>query len=332
MGALFFRHVGAAMEGYVVKPLTVLVAVYNSPIDMFDQAVDSVLAQNFREFELLIVDDGSPDETFREHVRRKSQDDSRIRIVWEQHRGLTASLNHGLRLANSEFIARHDADDWSSPERFKRQIAYFESHPNAALCGTNAWTHQENGTALWHTHLPESSAELLAAFPRGNPFVHGATMFRLKAAVDIGGYREVFRCSQDYDFFWRLAERYDAANLAEPLYHYRYTSSSISARRASDQLQVHIAIRNLAEARERGGPEDPQAEFVRARVDVESPAKITQAMMKQADHIMLAGDYRRAAQSYMHLLRAHPASPLAWARFARLGLFRTVPFLREACF
>ncbi len=316
----------------MVKSLTVLMAVYNSPIEMLNQAIDSILTQTFREFDLLIVDDGSSKDALRAYLEIRACEDARIRVAREPHCGLTASLNRGIALTETEFIARHDADDWSSPERLKRQFAHMTVHPDIALCGTNAWTHQHSGRPLWPTRLPESRADLLAAFPSGNPFVHGATMFRREAAVSVGGYREAFRCSQDYDFFWRLTERYDAANLSEPLYHYRYTSGSISSQRAAEQLRAHAAIRKLSEKRSRGEPENPAAELAQAEIDTHSASAMARALMKQADHLMLAGDYQHAAQSYFRLLRAHPASPLAWAKLARLGLFRTMPCFREACF
>lgn len=316
----------------MVMSITILMAVYNSPITMLDQAIDSLLAQTFRAFELLIVDDGSSDDTLRAHLQRRSREDSRIRVAWEPHRGLTASLNRGIVLCQTELIARHDADDWSSSERLERQYAHFVRYPDLALCGTNVWTHQQNGRPLWSTRLAQSRQKLLAAFPEGNPFVHGATMFRRTAALTVGGYREAFHCSQDYDFFWRLAERYEASNLPEPLYHYRYTSGSISSNRVVEQLQAHNAIRELARRRARGEPEDPVLELARAASEMQSPSKMARVAMKQADHVMLAGNYRNAAQAYLELLRAHPTSPLAWAKLARLGIFRTMPFLREACF
>ena len=157
-------------------------------------------------------------------------------------------------------------------------------------------------------------------------------MFRRKAALEINGYREAFRCSQDYDFFWRLTERYEAANLPEPLYHYRYSSCSISSQRAAEQLQAHTAIYELARRRQFGEQEDPAWALARAAPAVQSSSKAARIAMKQADQLMLAGDYRKAAQSYLQLVRTHPTSPLAWAKLARLGLFRTMPFLREACF
>jgi hypothetical protein len=157
-------------------------------------------------------------------------------------------------------------------------------------------------------------------------------MFRKAEALAAGGYCETFRCSQDYDFFWRLSERHGAANLPEPLYHYRYTSGSISAGRAIEQRRAHHAIRKLAHARQRGEPVNPAAALAQATEELDSSSGVFRALLKQADHLMLAGDYRKAARSYFELLAGHPWSAVAWGKIARLGLFRTMPFLREASF
>jgi hypothetical protein len=152
-------------------------------------------------------------------------------------------------------------------------------------------------------------------------------MFPRGAAVAAGGYRQEFRCSQDYDFLWRLAERGVAANLEEPLYHYRYTSGSVSAGRAEEQAQAHRAIQQLGAARRRGEQENvAQALAAAGRLHG------SRSLLKQADHLMLAGDYRRAWTAYRQLLGSHPESLLAWAKVARLGVFRIFPPLREACF
>jgi len=309
--------------------VTILMAVYNPPLGMLNEAMDSILGQTFADFEFLIVDDGSTDQDVIAHLGWRASRDARIRVAWEAHRGLTASLNRGLALASGRFIARQDADDWSAPERLARQLAHFAAHPEDAVCGSNAWTHQQNRRPLWRTNLPQGHADLLAAFPRGNPFVHGSVMFKRAEALAAGGYCETFRCSQDYDFFWRMVERHGAVNLPEPLYHYRYTSGSVSAGRATEQLRAHHAIRLLAEARSKGVSLDSGEALA---VATGSQGRVFRALLKQADHLMLAGDYRTAARSYMELLAEHPWSSVAWAKVARLGLFRTMPFLREACF
>jgi GT2 family glycosyltransferase len=307
--------------------VTVLMAVFDPPLAMLDQALESILNQTFTDFEFVIVDDGSSDPGVGSRLRRRAQRDARIRVAREPHRGLTASLNRGLALARGKWIARQDADDWSEPVRLERQIEYFRAHPDTTVLGTDAWTHQQDGRPLWPLRLPTAQADILARLSRGNPFVHGSVMFPRAAAVSLGGYREEFRCSQDYDFLWRLAERGNAANLAEPLYHYRYTSGSISASRAGEQARAHRAIQRLAAARQRGEPEDLAGVLSAAGDD-----RSFGALLKQADHLMLAGDYRQAWAAYARLIGSHPHHPRAWAKLARLGVFWTLPRLREACF
>ena len=323
------RALGGDMVAPAVTPaVTVLMAVYDPPLDMLKQAMESILRQTFGDFEFLIVDDGSRDPGVRgflaQHVTTRPKCDPRIRIAGEPHRGLTASLNRGLALARGAWIARQDADDWSEPGRLERQMEFFRAHPETTVLGTNAWTHQRDGRPLWRLRLPAQHGDILRRLPRGNPFVHGSVMFPRAAAAAAGGYREEFRCAQDYDFLWRLAERGSAANLPEALYHYRYTGGSVSAGRAAEQMRAHRAIQRLGAARQSGEPEDVAV----ALAEAGSPNALD-ALLKQADHLMLAGDYRRAWSSYRTLLGAHPCT---WAKLARLGVFRLFPRLREACF
>jgi glycosyltransferase involved in cell wall biosynthesis len=279
--------------------ITVLMPVHATPQSMVDRAIESIRAQTFRDIEFLILD-GS--------------------------QGLTATLNDGLRRARGEFIARQDADDWSDPQRLELQLAYLQANRGTVLCGTAAWMHQQDGRPLWRTRPPETHAQVQAALPQENPFVHGSTMFRRDAALAIGGYREQFRCSQDYDFFWRLSEVGEAVNLSDALYHYRYSAVSISANKAAEQARAHRAARILAGSRERGEAEDISAAFAASGGDD------FRGLLKQADHLMLAGEYRRALHEYAILVRSRPASAIAWAKLARCGVFVTLPPFREVCF
>lgn len=311
-------------------------AVYNTPSGMLEQSVSSILAQTWRDFEFLILDDGSGNESTRACLKQAASRDSRIRISWEVHRGLTATLNRGLALARGELIARQDADDWSDSRRLERQTAFLDTHPAVALVGSAAWTHQHDGTPLWAVRMPEEKAAILDAFWRGNPFVHGSVVFRKQAAEHVGGYREELPCSQDYDFFWRLTERAGGANLPEPLYHYRYTAGSVSASRAVEQARAHLAARCLAKSRRAGIPEDVASALREAGLEAELERQGSEcafrAALKQADHLMLAGDYARAGTTYRDLLRSRPRSGLAWAKLARLAIFRVAPRAREMCF
>lgn len=310
--------------------VTVLMSVYNTPPQTLAHAVESILAQTLVRFEFLILDDGSSEARTLAFLNESAARDSRIRLYFEPHRGLTATLNRGLALAHGDFIARQDADDWSEPERLERQTAYLEAHPETALLGSGAWLHQEDEKPLWPRRMPQAESRILEAFRRGsNPFVHGSTMFRAVAARDLGGYREALPCSQDYDFFWRLTEVAGAANLAEPLYHYRYSCASVSATRACEQARVQHAARLLARARRCGEPED----VAQALADSPSFTEGSRSgALKQADHMMLAGGYSRALRAYWELAWAHPATPLGWAKLARLCLFSLAPPLRRWSF
>jgi hypothetical protein len=278
------------------------------------------------DFEFLILDDGSQQLDTLTELERQAGADSRIRLERGPASGLTRALNRGLELAAGELIARQDADDWSEPERLERQVAFLREHPGLALCGTNAWTHRDDGRPLWPTRLPEGCEAIREALWRGNPFVHGSAMFRATAAR----YREEFPCAQDYDFFWCLCDSSGGTNLAEPLYHYRYNRGAVSARRAAEQRCAHRAARFLAEARRSGEVEDVVGAL--AAAGAEGEREPLRAALKQVDHCMLAGDLGAAGRAYVQTLMAHPASRLAWGKLLRWAVYSSVPGAREWCF
>jgi glycosyltransferase involved in cell wall biosynthesis len=311
------------MAGVVV---TVLMAVRDTPAAMLRQATVSIREQTFRDFEFLILDDGSRQLDTLTELERQAGADSRIRVEHGPRLGLTRTLNRGLELAAGEVIARQDADDWSEPQRLERQVTFLHEHPGIALCGSNAWTHRDDGRPLWPTRLPEECEAIREALWCGNPFVHGATMFR----TTVGRYREEFPCAQDYDFFWRLCDASGGANLAEALYHYRYHRGAVSAQRAGEQRCAHRAARFLAEARGSGEVEDVVAAL--AAAGAEGDREPLRTALKQVDHRLLAGDLGAAGRAYGELLMAHPASRLAWGKLLRWAVYSSVPAAREWCF
>ena len=306
-------------------------AVRDTPPEMLRQAIESIRGQSLREFEFLILDDGSEQQETCAELERQAAADSRVRLERGPPHGLTATLNRGLARAAGELIARQDADDWSEPDRLERQAAFLDRHPQIALCGSNAWTHRHDGRPLWATRLPESRAAIAQALWKGNPFVHGVTLFRAGIARGLGGYREEFWCAQDYDFFWRMSDAGGAANLPEPLYHYRYSAGAVSARRAAEQARTHRAAQILAEARRTGVMEDVAYALARAGREIEEAGPLGTAL-KQIDHRLLAGDFGAAGRAYAELLTAHPASRLAWGKLLRWAVFAAVPQAREWCF
>jgi len=306
--------------------VTVLMAVRDTPAGMLRQAIVSIREQTLRDFEFLILDDGSQCGDTLAELERQAAADTRIRVERGPPRGLTRTLNRGLDLAAGEVIARQDADDWSEPQRLERQVAFLREHPEISVCGSNAWTHRDDGRSLWPTRLPEKCEAIREALWQGNPLVHGSVMFRRTAAR----YREEFVCAQDYDFFWRLCDVSGGANLVEPLYHYRYNRGAVSARRAAEQRCAHRAARLLAEARRSGEVEDVGGAL--AAAGEEGNRETLRAALKQVDHRMLAGDLGAAGRAYAQMLMAHPASGLAWGKLLRWAVYSSVPGAREWCF
>ncbi len=308
--------------------VTVLMTVRDTPAEMLAQAIESILSQTFEDCELLIVDDGSRERSTVECLQQFAEHDHRARVERSPFEGLPRAANFGLSRACGEFVARQDADDWSAPDRLERQVSFLRAHPELGLCGSAAWMHRRDGRPLWRKRMPETNDRIRAAFARENPFVHGSVMFRREAGLAAGGYREEFSCALDYDFLWRLSEHSGAANLGEPLYHYRYWGGAVSAGRAAEQARFVRAARVLADSRRRGEREDIAA----AMGNEPGAGEVIRAALRQADHLLLAGEYRRALRSYVSLAWSHPASAVAWAKLARGGVFVGVPMAREACF
>jgi glycosyltransferase involved in cell wall biosynthesis len=319
------------MESDVVNPrVTVLMPVYDPPLDMLHASISSVLGQTFEDFEFLILNDGGRDEQVRTQLEFWASQDSRVRLFHEPHRGVPGTSNRGLELARGEYIARQDADDWSEPHRLAQQTAFLNAHPRIALAGSDAYLHAADGTPLWRQRKPHTPLEVSRALWRGNAFVHGSTLFRRAGALQVGGYREQLPYASDYDFLWRLTDAGEAMNLDEVLYHYRYTRGSISARKAADQARVSRAARILAATRRRGEAEDIEAAL--AAAGKRASTDTFRASLRQADHFMLAGDFLGARGAYLRLVHAQPWSGTAWAKLFRLKVFATIPWAREVSF
>ena len=220
-------------------------AVYNG-MPFLRTALDSILGQTFRDFELLIIDDGSTDDS-RQLVM--SYDDQRIRlIVNESNRGLTPSLNLALQHARGVYVARHDADDISEPHRLARQVAYLQNNPEIALLGTSYTKIDEHGNELGRRHMPVDSTRIQWCLLFFCPFAHTSVMFRRALVLDrVGTYDESYKYAQDYDLWSRIAAVLPSANLRYPAVRVRITSASMTATHENRLIEgPSISTRNLA--------------------------------------------------------------------------------------
>lgn len=212
--------------------VTVLMGVYNGS-NFVGAAVDSILAQTFTDFELLVVDDASTDSSAAILSRYR---DPRIRIIRnESNCGLTRSLNIGLAVVRGELLARHDADDVAYPRRLERQVVFLDSHPEIALVGTQVRNIGPRGEVLRvRTRKPVTSEGIEWDMMFAAPFVHSSVMCRTAVLRDeLGGYDETFLTSQDVEAWSRLVVVARVANLDEQLLDFRSHPQSVSERKYS---------------------------------------------------------------------------------------------------
>ena len=236
--------------------VTVLMSVYNGE-KYLQEAIDSILGQTFKDFEFLIINDGSTDKT---GEILKSYNDPRIKIINnEKNIGLTKSLNIGLRIAKGEYIARQDADDISMPERLEKEVEFLEQNRNVGLVGTDYLFINEKGKVIHIVKCLNGSRELKAKLLEGNQFGHGSVMLRRECIDKVGVYREEFKFAQDYDFCLRIAEMYDVANISEPLYKWRIDSKSISVAKKALQDKYALLAIELAKERKKIGKDKFQS-------------------------------------------------------------------------
>lgn len=208
------------------QPVTVLMPVYNGE-KYLREAVDSILAQTYREFEFLIINDGSTDGT---RGILESYGDPRIRVMDnDENRGIVYTLNRGLKQAAHDLIARQDADDLCAPHRLQRQVEYLGKHPDVALVGSRAANIDERGSAVYGKVFdkPVGAHAIRWYMFFDNPFVHTSVMFRKNVILDrFGGYPE-FRLCEDYELWSRVAREGPVTVLAECLVTQRVHSNSL---------------------------------------------------------------------------------------------------------
>ncbi len=204
---------------------TVLMPAYNAA-PFLRQAVDSVLSQTFTNFEFLIIDDGSTDETA---AILKSYSDSRIRICRQENAGVTGALNAGLKLAKGNYIARFDADDICYPFRLQVQHDYFLAHPNCVLLGSASDYIDEEGADLfeWQPDAYDTTG-LATVILTACPLDHPTVAYPRALALELGGYPAGAIHFEDHLFWTLFFEKGEVANLAQPLIKHRFNAQSVT--------------------------------------------------------------------------------------------------------
>jgi len=195
--------------------VSIILPTYNGN-RFIEQAIESVLKQSYENFELIIIDDDSIDNTA-EVICRFSERDSRILYLKnDENLGIQKSLNRGLRKAKGEYIARIDDDDeWIDKDKLKAQVDFLDNYHDYVLVGTGAVVVNEKGKELYRFFEPETDFKIRCKLLLKNCFIHPTVMFRKDAVMKIGGYDEEKEAKdrEDYDLWLKLGTVGNLANL-----------------------------------------------------------------------------------------------------------------------
>ncbi len=212
--------------------VSVIMAAYNSE-RYIGEAIESIIAQSYPHWELLITDDGSTDTTA-EIVRRYSASDERIRLIQQENRGAAAARNRAIEKSKGKYLAILDSDDIALPTRLEKQVEYLEANPHISLLGS--WFRPIGSNLA--VKAPTTNGVLQYNFTFCNPFFHSSTIFPKSLAGD--GYPEEYLAAHDFALLQRLSEKGDIAILPAVLALRRMHSNTITQRYKRDQLDNAI--------------------------------------------------------------------------------------------
>lgn len=229
-------------------PLVSVIMPVRDAVTYLAPAVDSVLAQTFADFELIVVNDGSTDGS-REIIEEYARADSRVRVFSQAGQGLVPALNRGLAKAGGRYLARMDSDDICLPHRFQAQVEELEDRPELGVVGGAVLTIDGRGGVTGQRIYPHGNA-LRERLLRGDLLCHPAIMGRAELFRQAGGYRAYYQHCEDYDLWLRLSSLAELDNLTEPLLLYRVHEGSVTRRHAGPQMLgmlvaqgVHLVVR-----------------------------------------------------------------------------------------
>lgn len=244
MGLAFIKT--RRIDIVIKKPyVSIILPVFNCE-DYITDSIQSILDQTFTNFELLIIDDGSTDNTYKKIKQIK---DSRIILTKQKNKGLPKTLNESFKRAKGKYIARQDADDFSYPTRLEKQVKFLEANPNFGIVGTWAeiWVDQKKSDrALLHS-CENYKLKFDILFDSG--FVHSSVMIRKEIFNQLGGYNSKFQPVEDYEYWTRVLEKFNGANIPEQLQIYRELSSSMIRANPEKNLSKIIIISSEAISR-----------------------------------------------------------------------------------
>ncbi len=226
--------------------ISVVMSVYNGE-KYLKEAVESILNQSLKDFEFIIIDDGSTDKSL-SIIKEFQNKDGIIKVISRKNEGLIFSLNEGIKMAQGEYIARMDADDISMLDRLEKQIKFIEDN-NLAVCGAWAEAVDDSGNKIKELNYPPVSEKIKTFALLHNPFIHPSVIFRKDVFEKVGGYKMFFKHIEDYELWTRIVFKYKTGNIQEELLKYRMHEEQITNKYHFSMIFKGIAVRFLALSR-----------------------------------------------------------------------------------
>lgn len=276
------------------------------------EAIESVLAQTFTDFEFLILDDGSTDASCA-IADGYAKADARIQLFRGSHAGLAVWLREGVLRARGELIARMDADDFAHPERFARLVQYLDAHPECVAVASDVLLVDPERRPIQQLQSPRTHEETEQALWRAASALP-CPMLRRRAVLEAGNYRTDRTATEDSDLYLRLAEIGRLANLPDVLYEYRRHETSICSAQRLEQRRMHNVVRADA-LRRRGLP----VSLLIVVPDAPNPGP--HDLWHEWSRAALGDGYLATSRHYAgRLLRAEPFALRSWRLLLRAAL------------
>lgn len=287
--------------------ISIIIPAYNAQRYVV-QAVQSMLTQTFREFECILIDDGSTDRT-PQYLQEMAERDKRVRYLRVPHGGIVEALNAGLYAARGQLIARMDSDDVAMPPRLEEQVKFLEQNPEVIAVGSKVLLVDPYNSPLWEIDVRAEHAGIENELLRGNGWAlfHPTALIRHSAIDKVGLYRPEYQWSEDIDLFLRLAEVGRLANLSKPLLRYRQHFSSVN--RTKLELQSRRVERLLAEAYRRRGISLP-TDF---RFEPNAPLPPFEQVRAWGRRAIINGNFRAARRHALAAMRFAPLNYDSWS-------------------
>ena len=286
-----------------MKHISVLVSVYNEPLEWLKDSIESILNQTFKDFEFIIVNDNPDRDELKDTLNHYKITDDRIRIIAnDKNIGLTKSLNKAIKAARGRYIARMDADDIALPERLCLQYEFLEKNSDIFLIGTSVQLIDQNGHVTGKAIKNENHSKVVKNMLHGKlAFYHPTIMFRNKDFL----YREKFETTQDYDFYLNLLSKGKRfANLKDILLCYRVSNKSVSMNKKTKQIiYKYLALKFYYERRQNGFDSYDKLDFDDERqlinfLDLPQDKLEAEALKEKIVFALAAGDYETAQQAF----------------------------------